>query len=1052
MNEQLLKAITRLFAIVAKERVTDAEKRKIEEFLLDHIDAEEIDDYLQIFDEYSHTEALEPAREQTSVEVMDRSTEEFVEEWANIVLICKHINMELTEYQKVVMLVKIIELLLADGYLSERQTNLLYYITKLIKSDYNQVRTIVDFILYNEIENFDHKDILIIDDGEGFELEQCKHLVSPKLSGFIAILYLSKIESYLIKYVGISSIRVNGIPLKTRSVSMFPPGSNIRGDKIDPIFYSDVVVAFKEIEPHLKLNLRAENVSLRFGTGVIGLRNINIFEESGKLIGVMGASGSGKSTLFEVLNGKRKPILGKVTINGVDIHKNKKAVEGIIGYVPQDDMLVEELTVYQNIYYAALLSYADYNEVEINDIVKKTLISLGLFDIKDLKVGNPLNKTISGGQRKRLNIALELIREPDILYLDEPTSGLSSRDSENIMDLLKELALKGKMVFAIIHQPSSDIFKMFDSLIILDVGGYQIYYGNPTEALVYFKDIINMVNRDQGICITCGNVKVEQIFNIIETRVVDEYGRLTERRKISAPEWNRYFLKRFKPPKKEENLELPKSKNYKIPGRKNQFKIYTSRDLLAKISNRQYLFINLMEAPLLAFILAYFIRYYDKNSAGGTYNFFDNPNIPAYFFMSIIVALFMGLTVSAEEIIRDRKLQERESFLNLSRGSYLASKLFILFCISAIQTFSFIIIGNLILEFKGMYFPYWMILFTCSCMSNAIGLNISSAFNSAITIYILIPIILIPQLIFSGVVFSFEKLNPDLSSQDKVPIYGEIMTSRWAYEAAMVKQFTSNEFERIFYDVDKNITNAEYKSTYYIPELLFRLEEINNSNTNERTKEDNFELLRYELNKELELTGRDKFSDISKMNMTDFDSSAYVSAKRYLETLQRVYINRKNDFLKKKDSILSSYNQNEAMRKKLLHLRRNYKNDNINQIVKGLNDKTRIIEADNRLIRKVYPIYYDPEKPENKFNFRTHFYAPTKYFMGFYIDTFYFDLLVIWSMTVFLIFLLYFDILRFLVNRIESLITKPIPYYMRKNKNYLKLKMQQRRRRKLIIR
>src|SRR5690606_10976686 len=120
----------------------------------------------------------------------------------------------------------------------------------------------------------------------------------------------------------------------------------------------------------------------------------------------------------------------------------------------------------------------------------KMLLTLGLADSRDLKVGNPLEKTISGGQRKRLNIALELIREPSVLFVDEPTSGLSSRDSENIMDLLKELALKGKLVFAVIHQPSSDIFKMFDKLIIMDTGGYPIYYGNPVDSIIYFKKLV----------------------------------------------------------------------------------------------------------------------------------------------------------------------------------------------------------------------------------------------------------------------------------------------------------------------------------------------------------------------------------------------------------------------------------------------------------------------------------------------------------------------------------------------------------------------------------
>ena len=141
----------------------------------------------------------------------------------------------------------------------------------------------------------------------------------------------------------------------------------------------------------------------------------------------------------------------------------------------------------RTLYYNGKLCLSDLTEEELHDRIIELLKNLDLMSTKDLKVGNVLEKTISGGQRKRLNIGLELLREPSVLFVDEPTSGLSSRDSENIMDLLKELTLKGRIIFVVIHQPSSDIYKMFDKMFILDVGGYCVYYGNPVEALLYFK-------------------------------------------------------------------------------------------------------------------------------------------------------------------------------------------------------------------------------------------------------------------------------------------------------------------------------------------------------------------------------------------------------------------------------------------------------------------------------------------------------------------------------------------------------------------------------------
>src|SRR3972149_5983154 len=227
--------------------------------------------------------------------------------------------------------------------------------------------------------------------------------------------------------------------------------------------------------------------------------------------------------------------------------------------IPQDDLLIEELSVFQNLFYNAKLCFDNLTDFEITEKVNAVLSDLGLFEARNLKVGSPLDKTISGGQRKRLNIALELIREPSVLFVDEPTSGLSSRDSENIMDLLKELARKGKLLFVVIHQPSSDIYKMFDKMIILDVGGFLIYYGNPVDAIIYFKRIVEHVNSDESECLRCGNVNPEQIFNIIESKVLDEYGNLTRSRKISPSEWNVHYVEQI-----EKTLEKPTEKNESV--------------------------------------------------------------------------------------------------------------------------------------------------------------------------------------------------------------------------------------------------------------------------------------------------------------------------------------------------------------------------------------------------------------------------------------------------------------------------------------------------------
>jgi ABC transport system ATP-binding/permease protein len=198
---------------------------------------------------------------------------------------------------------------------------------------------------------------------------------------------------------------------------------------------------------------------------------------------------------------------------------------------------------------------------------------------------------------------------------------------------------------------------------------------------------------------------------------------------------------------------------FSLPGIEMQFVIFAIRNFLSKMSNRQYLMISLLEAPILAFVLGFFTKHLHE----GEYIFAENVNLPAFLFMSVVVALFLGLSVSAEEIIKDRKILERESFLNLSWFSYLNSKIIWVFFLSAVQMFTFVLIGSYILEIKGMVLSYWLILFSAACFANMFGLIISSAFNSIVTIYILVPFVLVPQLLLGGIVVKFDNLHDSIN-------------------------------------------------------------------------------------------------------------------------------------------------------------------------------------------------------------------------------------------------------------------------------------------------
>ncbi|MGE0088089.1 MAG: ATP-binding cassette domain-containing protein [Bacteroidales bacterium] len=1015
MSEQILKALMQLFAIIAHPASNASDRRSIVEYFLKRqLNQEAVKNYIEVFNYYYelHQEKLS---EKGLVKKRTSSSS------VRVLKICTQINEELTQRQKNIVLVQLLEFVKSGGEITEQEMAFVTTVADAFHIPEEEYKHIENLAFFGYDKLPDTKKLLVIDNDDNFQHPNVLHLSKPALDGQIRILEVDSSNMYLIKYIGVNELYLNGQLLESDKIYVLTNGSSVRNPKIKPIYYGDIVSQFNIDRIKSRIIFEARDIEFHFKSGKVGLHKLNFKEESGKLVGIMGASGAGKSTLLNVLNGTNAPSKGEIVINGFNIHTQKQEIEGLIGHVSQDDLLIEELTVYQNLYYNAKLCFDNYTEKEIEQAVLDVLENLGLYEIRDVEVGSPLNKKISGGQRKRLNIALELIREPAVLFLDEPTSGLSSRDSENILDLLKELTLKGKLVFVVIHQPSSGIFKMFDKLLILDNGGYLIYDGDPIDSIIYFKSTIQHANWSESECHCCGNVNPEQVFNIIETKVLDEYGNFTNERKIAPTEWRDNFekLKQDEPKEKTNSKQaLPDIKlpeiSFKIPSGFKQLIVFIKRDVLSKMANTQYLVINMFEAPLLAFLLAFIIKYYNVNVGNVVgYSLSENSNLPVYIFMAVIVGLFVGLTVSAEEIIKDRKILKREAFLNLSWASYLFSKIVVLFTISAIQSLLFVLIGNSIMEIKGMYLEYWLVLFTAMCFSNMLGLVISDSFKTVITIYILIPFLIIPQLILSGIIVKFEKLNPNISNPRDIPFYGEIITARWAYEALAVYQFKENEYQKHFYPYDKAMSVSDFKKNYWIRTLNNKVSflERNLKNT-EKEKEvsESIKLLRNEITKELKSESGKlvSFKLIDQLFIEKIDDTTIQALKDYLENLNKYYIKLYNKANGLKDQLISNLQKNAEERENFMKLKREYFNDNLSDLLRNSNEMNRIIEYDSELFQKIDPVYFDPS---NKF-IKAHFYAPRKQFLGNYYDTFWVNTLVMWAMTILLFFVLYFRLLK----------------------------------------
>mgnify|MGYP002521201383 FL=1 len=812
---------------------------------------------------------------------------------------------------------------------------------------------------------------------EGFD-GQLKTLLNPETGTMV------------FTYNGTDTVLLNDVPVLPGAYQVWLQSSVLKGKNGKPVYYSSILSAYNQKDKAEGEARRVEfcgrDINFRFPNSDNGMHDLSFTLHSGELLAIMGGSGTGKSTLLSILNGSLIPQEGRITINGHDI--SESAAKDLIGFVPQDDLLIEELTVYQNLYYTARLCFEGMSKEEIDRRVMKTLKDLGLDAAKDLKVGSPINKYISGGQRKRLNIALELIREPAVLFLDEPTSGLSSADTEKVINLLKEQTYKGKLIVVNIHQPSSDVYKLFDRLWLLDRGGYPVFDGNPIDAITYFKEAACYADAETSACPTCGNVNPEIVLNIIDEKALNNSGEFSDERKMTPQEWHELYLNNQPKLPEPAISDVPPS-DQKKPGVLKQFLIFLQRNIKTKVTNIQYLCIALLEAPVLAVICSLLTRYAPTEG----YTVMDNKNLVSYFFMAVIVATFIGMSGSAEEIIKDRALLKREKFLQLSYGSYIWSKIIFMAGVSLIQTLLFIVVGNTIMGL-GLFSTWWLILFMTALLANLTGLILSQCLNSVVAIYISIPMLLIPQILLCGLVVSFSDLTPK-STTGNVPLIGDLIPSRWSYEALAVTSFTDNEYEKPYFELDKAKQENQFYNAAFLYELQSQLETMEDEK--KRGKEVDPAHLR------VIHTNLPRLSEYCGMEPYEGDDS-YHSLYQYMKEAEKVLVKRGNKATMEKDALVASHIRKNG-KEALLDLKRSNYNIKLEDCVVGA-DQPRMVEVvDDYIVPRAGIIYLTPQSHIG----RAPFYSSEKILGSHHIKTLTFNMGVIALMCLLAICLLLAD-------------------------------------------
>ena len=446
--------------------------------------------------------------------------------------------------------------------------------------------------------------------------------------------------------------------------------------------------------------IRTERIIKQFENGKIGLNECSFEIPAKTLLAVMGPSGCGKSTLLKALNGDSPPSSGRVFISGLELNENYDYLKTQIGYVPQDDIVHRELTVEQSLYYAAKLRLEHSDTVFIQQKINQVLKDLNIEHIRHNLVGK-----ISGGQRKRVSIAVEILTDPLILFLDEPTSPLDPQTIEEFLEILRNLSNKGTTVIMVTHKPE-DLHYM-DTVIFMAEGGHKVFQGNTNSYLSHFK--------------------VEDTIKVYAQLAMPLAAKWINNHKQNHPALG--------------TMQAPiEKKNSRNANFFHQLWWLTIRYFNIKLNDRLNTFILVAQAPIIAGLICLIFQSI-------------SPAVP---FLLAISAVWFGTNNAAREIVGEAPIYKRERMFNQGILAYMLSKILVLGTFAALQSmlFTLIITINFSSSDPDWELPMqtfaWML--AVSMAASILGLLLSAIVSTSEKVMTLVPIALIPQIMLAGAV------------------------------------------------------------------------------------------------------------------------------------------------------------------------------------------------------------------------------------------------------------------------------------------------------------
>ncbi len=505
------------------------------------------------------------------------------------------------------------------------------------------------------------------------------------------------------------------------------------------------------------------------------LENVSLTIYPTEFVGLMGPSGAGKTTLMNILNGYTPPTAGQVLINGQDLYSHYQQFAGQFGYVPQDDIIHRDLTVGEALYYTARLRLPpDFSESAIRDRIAGVLKQLGLEGTENVLIGSPEKKGISGGQRKRVNLAQELLTDPSVLFLDEPTSGLSSEDALMVMKLLRGLADSGKAILLTIHQPSLEAFRLMDNLVLVGKDqnssepGRLVYYGPAYPDSVKFFNPDGVPGERPGV-----DPSPDEVLRGLAKRKAAEWTELYQHSDYGREYIEQRVGKQAAPP-----VHGAPPRTSRTSG-VAQWKTLFKRCLIIKLKDCWNTAILLAQAPIVAILVVLVFgndvraEMTDENWEAGM-----RASSTTLFLLSL-AALWFGCSNAVREIVGEWAIYHRERMVNLKLPSYVASKFAVLGLLCVVQCAILTAISAWGCELRADPLQLLGALLLVSLVGLGIGLTISAAARTSEVAIALLPIVLLPMVILGGVMQPIHKMNSTVGQ------CANLAPSRWAFEALL---------------------------------------------------------------------------------------------------------------------------------------------------------------------------------------------------------------------------------------------------------------------------